>query len=175
MNNLNPGRPDSSEYPPYAAKYVDLVGDSGIVPVLAAQLEETTAWLKPVDDRRASEFLYAPGKWTVKQVLGHIMDAERIFGYRILCVARKDSKPLATFEQNDYVTAGLFNERTLSSLVDEFRSLRHSTIALLQNLPPQAWLCQGAFNKYSVTVRGLAFILAGHAAHHVKILREKYA
>jgi uncharacterized damage-inducible protein DinB len=174
MSNLILGRPDTSEYPPYAAVYVNLVVGDQILPILAAQLEQSTALLKSVDDRRASEFAYAPGKWTIKQILGHIIDTERIFGYRALCVARNDVTPLPGFEQDDYVAAGFFNERSLNSLIDEYRAVRQSTIALFQNLPQQAWLRQGIANKYSVTVRGLAFLAAGHELHHVKILREKY-
>jgi len=174
MSNFTPGRPESSEYPPYAAVYVNLVVGDQILPMLAAQLEQSTALLKGVDDRRASEFSYAPGKWTIKQILGHIIDTERIFGYRALCVARQDAVALPGFEQDDYVAAGSFNERPLTSLIDEFRMVRQSTIALFENLPQQAWLRQGIANKFSVTVRGLAFLAAGHELHHVKILREKY-
>jgi len=174
MSNLILGRPDTSEYPPYAAVYVNLVVGDQILPILAAQLEQSTALLKSVDDRRASEFAYAPGKWTIKQILGHIIDTERIFGYRALCVARNDVTPLPGFEHDDYVAAGFFNERSLNSLIDEYRAVRQSTIALFQNLPQQAWLRQGLANKYNVTVRGLAFLAAGHELHHVKILREKY-
>lgn len=173
MSNLI-GRPDTSEYPPYAAAYVNLVVGDDVLSILAAQLEESTALLKPVDDHRASEFAYAPGKWTVKQILGHIIDTERIFSYRALSIARNDATPLPGFEQDDYVAAGSFNERTLVSLIDELRVVRRSTIALFQNLPQQAWLRHGLANKYNVTVRGVAFLAAGHGMHHVKILREKY-
>ncbi|MGA2992063.1 MAG: DinB family protein [Candidatus Korobacteraceae bacterium] len=173
MKNYNPGRPDESEYPPYSAKYVNLVPGSDILPVFAAQLEETTALLKPLDDRAAA-FAYAPGKWTLKQVVGHVVDTERIFAYRALCVARGESGSLPGFEQDDYVAAGSFGERTLSSLLDEFRVARQATIAFFQNLPQQAWMRRGNANKFSVTVRGIAFLAAGHELHHVKILREKY-
>lgn len=174
MSDLSLGRPESSEYPPYASVYVNLVMGDQILRILAAQLEETVALLKSVDDRRASEFSHAPGKWTLKQVLGHIIDAERIFGHRALCIARKETAAMPGFEQDDYVAAGSFNERTLNGLIDEFRIVRQSTIALFQNLPQQAWLRQGIANKYTLTVRGLAFLAAGHELHHVKILREKY-
>ena len=174
MSNFNPGRPESSEYPPYAAVYVNLVVGDQILPILAAQLEQSVALLKSVDDRRASEFSYAPGKWTIKQILGHILDTERIFSYRALCVARHDAVALPGFEQDDYVAAGSFNERPLNGLIDEYSMVRQSTIALFQNLPQQAWMRQGIANKFSVTVRGLAFLAAGHELHHVKILREKY-
>ena len=174
MNTMTPGRPESSEYPPYAAVYVNLVAGDEILSILAAQLEQDMALLKSVDDRRASEFSYAPGKWTIKQILGHIIDTERIFAYRAHHVARNDAAVLPGFEQDDYVAAGAFNERTLKSLIDEFRVVRQSTIALFENLPQQAWMRQGNANKYSVTVRGIAFLAAGHEAHHMKILREKY-
>jgi hypothetical protein len=174
MSNLILGRPDTSEYPSYAAAYVNLVVGDQILPILAAQLEEITALLKSVDDRRASEFSYAPGKWTIKQILGHVIDSERIFSYRAHHVARNDAGVLPGFEQDDYVAAGSFNERALNTLIDEYRAVRQSTIALFANLPQQAWLRQGIANKYSVTVRGVAFLAAGHELHHVKILREKY-
>jgi uncharacterized damage-inducible protein DinB len=174
MKHYIPGRPDESEYPPYAAKYVNLVVGDDILPILSAQLEQTMALLKPVDERRASEFVYASGKWTIKQVLGHMGDTERVFAYRALSVARNDPTPLPGFEQDDWVTGGAFAERTLSSLLEEFRAARQATVALFQNLPQQAWMLRGSANKYPVTVRGLAFLCAGHEAHHVKILREKY-
>ena len=147
---------------------------SDILPTLATQLEQTVTLLKPVDDRRASEFVYAPGKWTIKQVLGHVLDGERIFAYRAVCVARGETAPLPGFEQDDYVAGGSFNERTLNSLLEELRAVRQSTIALLENLPQQAWMRKGNANKYAVSVRGIAFMVAGHELHHVKILREKY-
>jgi uncharacterized damage-inducible protein DinB len=174
MNNLSIGRPNATEYPPYAQEYLNLVVGSNVLDLLTTQLEEVQTLLKPVGDRRASEFAYAPGKWTVKQVLGHLIDSERIFSYRALCVARNEANPLPGFEQDDYVAAGAFNERPLNNLLDEFRAARLSTIALFQNLPEQAWLRQGTANKCRVTVRGVAFHAAGHCAHHLKILREKY-
>jgi len=174
MNNFTPGRPESSEYPPYAAVYVNLVAGDQILSLLASQLEQSTALFKSIDERRASEFAYAPGKWTIKQLLGHIVDTERIFACRAHHIARNDAGVLPGFEQDDYVAAGSFNERTLASLIDEYRMVRQSTIALFQNLPQQAWMRQGNANKYSVTVRGVAFLAAGHELHHLKILREKY-
>ncbi len=174
MNNFTPDRPEPSEYPPYAAVYVNLVAGDQILSLLATQLEQSTALFKSIDERRASEFAYAPGKWTIKQLLGHIVDTERIFAYRAHHIARNDAGVLSGFEQDDYVAAGSFNERTLASLIDEYRVVRQSTIALFENLPPQAWMRQGNANKYSVTVRGVAFLAAGHELHHLKILREKY-
>jgi hypothetical protein len=122
MNNFTPGRPESSEYPPYAAVYVNLVAGDQILSLLATQLEQSTALFKSIDERRASEFSYAPGKWTIKQLLGHIIDTERIFAYRAHHIARNDAGVLPGFEQDDYVAAGSFNERTLASLTAWFAS-----------------------------------------------------
>lgn len=168
------GRPEPSEYAPYAKAYVDLVVGNDVMQVLASQLEETVALLKSLDERRRSEFAYAPGKWTVKQVLGHVIDSERIFAYRALRIARSDTTPLPGFEQEDYVNSANFNATALPVLLDEFRITRLGTIALFRSLPAEAWSRAGVANQFNSTVRGLAFQLAGHEQHHVKILREKY-
>jgi hypothetical protein len=167
------GRPDASEYAPYAKAYVDLVAGDDILHALRTQADETVALLQSIDEAGSSA-TYAPGKWTVKQVLGHINDTERIFAYRALCVARNDATPLPGFEQDDYVRFGPFDQCTFASLLDEFRVVRAGTIALFKALPPEAWKRRGVANKFDVTVRGLAFCTAGHERHHVKILREKY-
>jgi hypothetical protein len=166
-------RPDASEYAPYAKAYVDLVAGDDILQALRTQLDETVALLIPIDEARSSA-AYAPGKWTLKQVLGHINDTERIFAYRALCVARNDAQPQPGFEQDDYVRFGPFDHCTFASLLDEFRAVRATSIALFKALPPEAWMRRGVANKFDVTVRGLAFCLAGHEQHHVKIIREKY-
>ncbi len=167
-------RPDPSEYPSYAAAYVDLVVGDNILQTLASQIEETLALLRPIEDSRATALTYAPGKWTLKQVLGHMIDTERIFAYRALRVARSDTTPLPGFEEADYVRAANHNEHPLSALLDEFRVVRQGTLILFQNLPAEAWQRRGVVNRFNVSVRGLAFVTAGHELHHVKILREKY-
>lgn len=172
-----PGRADTSEFAPHARAYVDLVPRDDVVAAFAAQGTETVALLGSVDDVRASTFAYASGKWTIKQVVGHLVDTERIFTYRALCLARSGAAraaPLPAFEQDDYVRGGEFNGRTLISLLDEFQAVRESTIALFRNLPEDAWLHRGIVHTWSVTVRGLAFHTAGHELHHVQILRERY-
>ena len=174
MTNWNPGRPDVSEYPPYASIYVDLVPDSDILGLLASQAEDTVALLQPIDEYRASEMRYAPGKWTVKQVLGHVVDTERVFTYRALRTARGDATPMPGFEQDDWVRLGPFEHCSLTDLLDEYRIVRAASIALYSKLTPESWMRKGVANQFAVTVRGLAYLTAGHELHHLKILREKY-
>lgn len=173
MADWNPGRPDASEYAPYVQGYVDLVPGPDVLHVLTSEVENTCALLKPLDEGRAGQ-AYAPGKWTIKQVAGHIIDTERIFAYRALRVARNDATPLPGFEQDDYVRFGPFDQCKLADLLDEFRMVRATTIALFRSLPPEVWMRRGVVNQFNVTVRGLAFQTAGHELHHAKILREKY-
>lgn len=161
-------RPDPSEYPAYAHVYVDRVqGDDPVAALSATSLSDLLAGA-------AGDRTYAPGKWTVKEVVGHIADTERIFAYRILAVARGDQAVLPGFEQDDYVRAGGFGARPLDDLMTEFRAVRQGTLALLRGLPAEAWGRRGTANGFSVTVRGLAFLVAGHELHHAAILRERY-
>jgi hypothetical protein len=174
MATRPPGRPGNSEIAPHAKVYVDLVPDGDIVETLARQLEATSGILKPLDDRFATDFVYAPGKWTVKQVIGHLTDAERIFSYRALRIARGDTTPLPGFEQDDYVKTAASNERPLADLIGEFRNVRESTLILLRGLPPEAWLRQGRVSDWNLSVRGIAFTTAGHEMHHAAILQKRY-
>lgn len=169
-----PGRPDVSEFAPYAKIYVDLVEGDDIGRALADQSASTMARLRPVGDAAAGTYVYAPGKWTIKQIIGHVIDTERVFGYRALCVARGDTASLPRFEQDDYVRQGGANDRPLADLLDEFGAVRRATIALFAGLPPDAWLRRGTANGFSVTTRGLAFLVAGHELHHRRVLEEKY-
>jgi len=119
-------------------------------------------------------FRYAPDKWTVKELLGHINDAERIFAYRALRIARGDQTPIEAFEQDDYVRIAGFNRCSLESLVEDYIAVRRATMALLRNLDAEAWTRRGIANKNEVTVRALAYIIAGHNLHHRRILEERY-
>jgi hypothetical protein len=174
MTRALSGRPEPGEYPSYSQAYIDCVEGGDILAALSAQLESTLKLLARVDDHFAGTFVYAPGKWTIKQVLGHIIDSERIFAYRALRIARNDSTPLPGFDQDAYIPFSASNERSLSSLLDEFSVVRQATIALLRSIPSDAWLRKGLANDYGVTVRGAAFQAGGHEAHHVGILRERY-
>jgi uncharacterized damage-inducible protein DinB len=166
-------RPESFEYPPYSEGYVSLVPDGDIVATLTKQLEETLALIKNIPEDRGT-FRYAEGKWSIKELIGHVIDSERIFAYRALRFGRGDATPLSGFEQDDYVKGASFDKRSLSDLLNEYEHVRRSTIALFANLDESAWNLRGTSNNSEVSVRGLAFILAGHERHHVEILRTRY-
>ncbi len=168
------GRPQDGEFGAYAKADIDYVAGEDAVAALAAQVQETLDLLTPIDEEFASTFLYAPGKWNLKQVIGHMMDDERIFAYRTLCVARNDSRPLPGFDEKEYVQFAAFEARAWSDLLAEYRVVRDSTLALFSTFTPEVWLRRGNVNGYDASVRGLAFHLAGHELHHLRIVREKY-
>ena len=168
------GRPEPGEYAPYAQEDIARVGGDDAAAALETQIEATLALLAPVDERRASRFRYAPRKWTIKQIVGHLSDDERIFVYRMLCLARGDRRVLRGFDDKAYMRRSGFNDRTLADLLAELRAVRASTVAFLRGLPQEAWSRSGTVNGYSATVRGLAFHTAGHELHHRAILEERY-
>src|SRR5262252_8121481 len=153
-------RPQPDEYASFFEKYVSLIQSDDIVGTLEAQRVQMVQLLGARSEREGN-FRYAPGKWTVKEVIGHISDAERIFAYRALRIARGDQTPLSGFEQDDYVKTGGFGERTLADLAQEFAHVRAATIALLGSLDEQAWVRRGVANKNEISVRALAFVIAG--------------
>jgi hypothetical protein len=166
-------RPQPTEYATYYEKYVSLVPGTDILGVLEAQ-GMLMAQLLGARSEREGNFRYAPDKWTLKEVVGHITDTERIFAYRTLRISRNDKTPIEGFEQDDYVKNGGFNDRTLVDLAGEFSQVRGATLALFLGLGGDAWQRRGVANKNEVTVRALAFIIAGHELHHRRILEEKY-
>lgn len=168
------GRPAPGEYAAYAQPDIDLVRGDDIVVALGEQIEEVAALFSAVSDSHASNFRYAPGKWTLKQVAGHLADDERIFAYRILCLARTEPLALPGFDEKLYVDSADFNQRPLTELISDLRIVRQCTLSLLKSLPSDAWLRRGIVNGYSATVRGLAFHIAGHELHHLAILRQRY-
>jgi hypothetical protein len=166
--------PQPSEYAPYYGKYVSLLPNRDIVSILSDQLDRMNTMLFSMDDGDAS-VPYAPGKWTVKQVLGHITDTERVFAYRALRIARGDKTPLASFEQDDYVANGHFDSVSLTELLQEYVAVRRATMLLFRHLPADASTRRGTASNNEVTVRALAYIIAGHDEHHYRILCERYA
>jgi len=166
-------RPQSSEYAPYYSRYIDRVPDGDLVELLRGQIGETLALLRAIPEDRAS-YRYEPGKWSIKEVVGHLADVERIMGYRMLRIARGDSTPLPGFDENAYVPAANFDARSLTSLAHEFEQVRGATIAFLETLDPDAAARQGSANNLEISARALAYIIAGHERHHVAILRERY-
>ncbi len=165
--------PAAGEYAPHYAGYVARVPQGDVLARLRKQIGETAALLRPLDAAKAS-YRYAPGKWSVIEVLGHLCDAERVFAYRALRFARGDETPLAGFDENVYVPAGEFERRSIADVVAEFEAVRAATVALLGGLPEAAWVRWGVANGQRVTVRALAHIIAGHELHHVEVLRTRY-
>jgi hypothetical protein len=173
MPNTNIGKPDSTEYAPYYSTYVSLVPDGDILTVLSQQIEETAGVLNGISESRGA-FRYAPDKWSIKELTGHLIDCERIFAYRALRFARNDRIALSGFEQDDYVKNAGFDKCALSDLTAELKSVRQSTIFLLKNLDEVAWLRRGIANDSEASVRALAHIIAGHELHHRAILTSRY-
>lgn len=166
-------KPEATEYNPYYGTYVSLVPDADILTTLESQLNETLALLSGIDEAK-SLFRYALGKWSVKEVIGHVSDTERVFAYRAMRFARNDETALAGFEQNDYVQSASFDDYALDDLLDEFAHVRLATVALFRHLKAEAWTRGGTASESGVTVRALAYIIAGHELHHRRILRERY-
>ena len=166
-------RPQPGEYAPYYESYISLVEGEDILTSLDRQRRETMLLLSGRDEEDGN-YRYAPDKWTAKEVLGHVCDTERVFAYRALRISRGDATPLAGFEQDDYVRNGPFAQAALSDLVEDFIAVRRATLSLLRNLDQAAWLRRGIANNNEVTVRALAYIIAGHELHHRRILEEKY-
>lgn len=165
--------PDASEHAPYYGKYIALVPGDDILSTLEARQHETIRFLSSLTEQQAAH-RYAPEKWSVKEVIGHIADSERIFAYRALRIARADRTPIEGFEQDDYVRAAGFDRLPLGGLVAEFTAVRQATIRLLESLPADAWQRRGVANNNEVSVRALAYMIAGHEIHHLQIVREKY-
>lgn len=167
-------RPSPSEYAPFYAGYIALAPAGDILDTLARQqpqLGELAAGLTP----EREQFRYAEGKWSVREVFGHLNDAERVFGYRAFCIGRGDSNPLPGFDENRYVAASGYDASPLRELAAEFALLRAGNLATLRRLEDDDWRNQGIANGVPVSVRALAFIMAGHVNHHLAVLREKYA
>jgi len=166
-------RPKANEYAPYYGRYINLVPHGDIVALLESQGRSTSALLSSVSEEQA-DYRYAPEKWSVKQVVGHVADTERIFAYRALRIARNDATPIEGFEQDDYVRYGSFTASKLADLREDLASVRQATLSLLRRLDAEAWRRRGTANQNEVTVLALAYIIAGHELHHLAILKDRY-
>lgn len=173
MPSLSIPLPAPDEAAPFYQRYIDRVTGDNIAEQLIDQLAEVERLFGPLDDTAALA-RYAPGKWSVKEILGHLADAERIFSYRLLRISRGDGSPLPGFDENAYVPAAEFDARPLRELGAEFRAVRLSTIALLNGLPSASWSRSGNASGYPVSARALAYIIVGHVTHHLGVLRDGY-
>ena len=166
-------RPQTSETAPYYFRYIDLVSDDEIVPAIQSQMAETLQFLERISEDK-SLHSYAPGKWTIREVLNHVNDCERVFVGRAFWFARGFQEPLPGFDQEVAVRGAQANDTTWHELVEEFRTVRAATISFFKNLPGEAWSRTGIASDNPFTVRSLAYIIAGHVTHHRRVLQEKY-
>jgi hypothetical protein len=166
-------RPLDSEYAPYYRGYVAHVAEEEILPVLRSQIDALDLLLDQVTPERET-YRYAEGKWSIREVVGHLIDGERVFGYRALCIARGENQNLPGFDEKEYMLSAPYDRVDLEDLMSEFRLVRLSNIAMLRNLDEEAWSRMGIANDAPVSVRALAFIMGGHIRHHMGVLSERY-
>jgi hypothetical protein len=164
----------AGEYAAYAEADIARVGGDDAITALVSQRDDVLRLFSTLTDAAVAGRRYAPGKWTVREVLGHLIDDERIFAYRLFCIARGDARPLRGFDEVQYAAQSGAEERPLGELLAEYRLVRDSTVALLDGLPREVWARRGEVNEYEASVRGLAFHIAGHELRHLDALRTKY-
>ncbi|MGH7631963.1 MAG: DinB family protein [Gemmatimonadales bacterium] len=170
---LGASRPEPGEYDPYYGGYIARVPAGDVGSLLDTQIRDTGAILRAVPPANAT-YRYAEGKWSIAEVVGHVIDCERIFSYRLLRIARADETPIEGFDENAYVPAAEFDGRGLADLITEFEAVRRATVALVRGLPTAAWTRLGTANGKPISVRALVYIIAGHERHHLGTLRERY-
>jgi uncharacterized damage-inducible protein DinB len=166
-------RPETNEYPPYFANYIAKVPEGNVFEYLSAQQEETDAFLAEIPEERGN-FRYAEDKWSIKEVMGHVADTERIFAYRILCIARGEKASLPSFDQNEYVQNANFAGRSLKDIAAELSLLRASNLSLFRSFDDETGKRKGKANLNEITVRSLIYMIGGHAAHHLDVIKDKY-
>lgn len=166
-------RPEKTEYGEFYNRYISLVPGGDIISELSAQPTQLQDIFVSMPEDRGT-YAYADGKWTIKELLSHLIDGERIFGYRALRISRGDKTPIEGFEQDDYIEHSHANERSLADLLEEFNLLRRANLIVLNYLSDEDWKRMGTASDTPVSVRALAYIMAGHVTHHLNILRERY-
>jgi hypothetical protein len=173
MTAIQYERPGADEHAPYYSTYIDKVPAGNLVQLLEAQIADIVSVLGSLSEAQGNHS-YAPGKWTIKEVVGHLSDTERVMSYRALSFARRDPSALPSFDENAWIPPARFNERTLASLVAELVAVRRASIALMAGLPADAPPRRGTASNKEISVRALGHILYGHVAHHLGVIRERY-
>jgi len=166
-------RPETSEYDPYYERYISLVADSDIIGVLGAQPTRLQDIFTAMPEEKG-EFRYAEGKWSIKELVGHLIDGERMFAYRLFRISRADETPIEGFEQDGYIENAYSNSRSFADLLEEFSLLRRANLMLVKNLTDAGWARIGTANNVKISARALIYIMAGHIEHHLGILKERY-
>lgn len=174
MTPIAVARPESDEFAPFYATYIANVPPiEDAAALLTMQRDRLARQVAALSDEQA-EYRYADGKWSIKELLGHMSDFERVFAYRLLRIGRGDETPLPGFDENLYVPAGMFDRRPMADILEEWIAVRTATTALVRGLPPDAWTKRGAANGYPVSARAIVYVMLGHIDHHQGILEERY-
>jgi len=166
-------KPETSEYNPYYEKYISLIEEGELLNALERQPSELRSLLNGLDEEKG-KYAYADGKWSIKEVLSHLIDGERIFSYRVLRISRGDETPIEGFEQDGYIENSHANERSFEDLLEELSLQRNANLRMLKNLRDDGWKRLGTASQSPVSVRALGFIMAGHVRHHINILKAQY-
>ncbi|MFI5157273.1 MAG: DinB family protein [Sphingobacteriales bacterium] len=166
-------KPQPGEYAPYAEGYIAKVPDGPVIEILAYLKQSTYNFFSRITTEQA-DYAYAEGKWTLKQVLGHMIDTERVFSFRALCFSRGDKNALPGFDQEEYVAASTFDTRTIQDLANEFKTLREANIYLYNSLTEEQSLKMGVASNHPVSVRALVYMTAGHEIYHLDLIKERY-
>jgi DinB superfamily len=166
-------RPGKDEYAPYYENYISKIGDGDIIKILESQENQISEFINSIPEEKGT-YSYAKGKWSIKEVIGHIIDTERVMAYRALCFARGEKQPLPGFEQEDYVKEANFNRQKFSALAAQFQLVRKANISLFKTFSEEMFDKKGKASGNNVTVLALLYIIAGHCAHHINIIKEKY-
>jgi hypothetical protein len=173
MSATAPAKPQADEYAEYYGKYISLVPEGDVVETLSTQVGETLALLRSIPEARAGH-AYEPGKWSIRQLVGHVIDGERIFAYRALHIARGDRASLPGMDQDEYMEHSNFDARTLESLCEEFEHVRRANVLMMRGFDAEAWARRGVASDNEFTVLALAYVIAGHELHHLGVLRARY-
>lgn len=166
-------RPLETEYAPYFQNYISQAPEDDILPAMRSQVDALDVLLDRVAPDRET-YRYAEGKWSIREIIGHLIDGDRVFGYRLLCIARGEQQNLPGFDQDEYMVSAPFDRIDLEDLLSEFRLVRLSNIAMLRTLDEAAWTRMGTANGNPVSVRALVYVMVGHVRHHMNVLRERY-
>ncbi len=166
-------RPAETEFAPFYAGYIARVPESNPLPALEAQPAEIRALAEMISPDEEL-FRYAPDKWSIRQTFGHLIDTERVMGYRAFCIARGETKPLPGFDEKDYVARAAFDERPVTEMAHEFAAVRHANLWTIRRWTPEQWGLVGNANGHPISARALTYVMAGHVRHHVALLRDRY-
>ena len=166
-------RPDKEEYASFYEGYIGLVPEGNVIEILEQQADKVSAVIRSLTEEQGN-YRYGEGKWSVKEVFGHLIDNERIMSTRLLRIARGDITPLPGYEENLFMAGHPFEAYTIDDLAEEYEAVRHSTIVMLRHLSPEAWVCKGIVNNYPASARSIACVIAGHELHHLSVLRDRY-